>query len=71
MRRSTVQLTLINASATMQARAVQSLRQRERGDVPGWVLVTLMTGLLVGLIYAFAKDQLMTLLESALEDFSS
>jgi hypothetical protein len=38
----------------------------ERGDVPGWVLITVMTAGLVTLIYALAKDQLTALLTEAL-----
>jgi hypothetical protein len=38
----------------------------ERGDVPGWVLITVMTAGLVTMIYALAKDQLKTLVTDAL-----
>jgi hypothetical protein len=38
----------------------------ERGDVPGWVLVTVMTAGLVGALYSLAKPQLTDLLTSAL-----
>jgi len=42
-------------------------RQRdERGDVPGWVLVTVMTAGLVMLIWGVAEDQLATMLATAL-----
>ncbi len=34
------------------------LREPERGDVPGWVMVTLMTAGLVALIWALAGDAL-------------
>lgn len=41
--------------------------EKERGDVPGWVLITVMTaGLVVG-IWALAADQLKAMLERALE----
>jgi hypothetical protein len=38
----------------------------ERGDVPGWVLVTVMTAGLVGALYALAKPQLSQMLTTAL-----
>ena len=47
-----------------------ALRRRlvaeERGDVPGWVLVTLMTVGLVGAITAVAQPQLTRMLSNAL-----
>jgi hypothetical protein len=42
----------------------------ERGDVPGWVLITLMTAALVAAIWAIANVQLTALLERALEKVS-
>lgn len=41
---------------------------RDRGDVPGWVLVTLMTAGLVTALWVVAKDQLVSLLDTALTD---
>jgi hypothetical protein len=38
----------------------------ERGDVPGWVLVTVMTAGLVAVIWGVAEDQLRSMLTSAL-----
>jgi hypothetical protein len=44
--------------------------RRERGDVPGWVLITVMTaGLVVG-IMAVAAPQLESMLKKALESVS-
>ncbi len=37
-----------------------------RGDVPGWVLITVMTAGLVAVIWGVAEDQLRDLLRSAL-----
>jgi hypothetical protein len=42
-------------------------RRDERGDVPGWVLVTVMTAGLVMTIWGLADDQLKQMLESALD----
>jgi len=42
----------------------------ERGDVPGWVLITLMTAGLVVLIWAMAGPALTGLFEQAIERVS-
>jgi hypothetical protein len=39
----------------------------ERGDVPGWVLVTVMTAGLVMAIWGVADDQLKQMLQDALD----
>ena len=39
---------------------------RERGDVPGWVLITLMTAGLVTILWALAGQQLQTLFSAAM-----
>lgn len=41
--------------------------QDERGDVPGWVLIVLMTSALVVAIWGVAKGRLVTIVESALD----
>jgi hypothetical protein len=38
---------------------------RDRGDVPGWVMITLMTAVIVVLIWGIASKQLTDLLNSA------
>lgn len=40
---------------------------RERGDVPGWVLITLMTAGIVTVLWAFAGPRLLTILTDALD----
>jgi hypothetical protein len=47
---------------TVSVRAHRS----ERGDVPGWVLITLMTAALVSALWLVAEDQLVSLFRSAL-----
>lgn len=37
----------------------------ERGDVPGWVMVTLMTAMVVAALFPFVRDELKGLLTSA------
>ena len=50
------------------ARAADRLRRNgsERGDVPGWVLVTMMTAGLVAGLWAVAGDALGDLFRSAI-----
>lgn len=43
------------------------VRRADRGDVPGWVMVTLMSALLVAVIFALAETQLTRILTDALE----
>jgi hypothetical protein len=38
----------------------------ERGDVPGWVMITIMTAGLVTIIWGFADDKLLEILGDAL-----
>ena len=60
----------IRCAATVQARAVELKRRGERGDVPGWVLITLMTALIVAALLAIARPRLTDMLNKALKDFS-
>jgi hypothetical protein len=48
----------------------QDLADDERGDVPGWVLITLMTAGLVVVIWALAGPALAGLFEQAIERVS-
>ena len=41
--------------------------ERDRGDVPGWVLITVMTAALVVIIWTAADDQITGLLENVLD----
>lgn len=55
-------LTRLSLSLTCPA-----LRRRDdRGDVPGWVLVTVMTAGLVAALWRFAGPELQSMLRSAL-----
>jgi hypothetical protein len=46
-------------------------RRDERGDVPGWVLITVMTAGLVTVLWAVAGDLLTQMLSDALGSVSS
>jgi len=41
-------------------------RDRERGDVPGWVLITLMTAGIVTVLWRFAGPRMLQILQDAL-----
>lgn len=45
--------------------------QDERGDVPGWVLIVLMTSALVVAIWGVARDRLISIVSSALDTVCS
>ena len=55
-------LALVAPHATRPQR-----RRDDRGDVPGWVLVTLMSVGLITALSVVAKDQLTSMLQSALD----
>lgn len=45
--------------------------KNEQGDVPGWVLVTVMTAGLVVAIWSIADDQLKSVLQNAIRSVSA
>lgn len=68
---TTSAMTTAATSLTLVAYAVLGgLRRpradRERGDVPGWVLITLMTAGLVTILWKLAGDQLAALFTQAM-----
>lgn len=50
---------------------LRDLVRSERGDVPGWVLVTVMTAGLVVAIWSVAGSQLKTVLTNALRSVTA
>lgn len=44
----------------------QALHREERGDVPGWVMITLMSAVLVAALLAVARPMLTSLFEDAI-----
>ena len=57
---------LLTLLVRIQLEVTQPRRRDERGDVPGWVMVTVMTAGLVMVIWGLAKGQLQTMLTNAL-----
>lgn len=50
----------------LRAAAAPSDDDHERGDVPGWVMITLMSAVLVAAILVVAQEALLDLFESAI-----
>jgi hypothetical protein len=62
---TTVARPLSEAASWAWTRA--AMRGRDRGDVPGWVLVTIMTAGLVTALWLVADDKLRQLFGDALD----
>ncbi|KJL44713.1 hypothetical protein J2Y46_002335 [Microbacterium sp. BE35] len=60
---------MLHLAARLRATA-RDLADDERGDVPGWVLITLMTAGLVVVIWAMAGPALADLFEQAISRVS-
>jgi hypothetical protein len=56
---------LVNAVVKLRGRYAVSSIDKDRGDVPGWVMITLMTAVIVVLIWGIASTQLTDLLNNA------
>ena len=59
--------TLLNR---VRAALRRSDDDRDRGDVPGWVLITLMTAALVVLIWGVASDRLVEIFNRAMDSIA-
>ncbi len=60
----------MNALSVRAMRRLNTVLDEDRGDVPGWVLITLMTAGLVVLIWAVAGPALTAMFEDALSRVS-
>lgn len=58
-------LTATPVLRSLKHRYEASENETERGDVPGWVMITLMTAVIVVLVWGIASTQLTDLLNSA------
>lgn len=61
---------LPTVAAALTTRVVLLRRDADRGDVPGWVLVTLMTAGLVMALWAVAAPKLTEVFTSAIDSVS-
>lgn len=70
---STVTTLAIRATTRARIRVAEAIAARadERGDVPGWVLVAVMTAGLVTAIWLIADDQLTSVLDRAISSVST
>ena len=57
-------MTPLSLSLWLQSRVPRD--DRERGDVPGWVLITLMTAVIVAGLWTFAEGAMKDILNNAL-----
>lgn len=57
--------------AVMARNAASGLEHRERGDVPGWVMITLMSAILVAGLLAIASPALADLFTQAMAKVGS
>ena len=60
--------TQARARAAVMAARTRVAGPRDRGDVPGWVLITIMTAGLVTALWAIAGPQLGQLFSDAISD---
>ncbi|KAB7743204.1 hypothetical protein GA707_13865 [Nostocoides sp. F2B08] len=63
----TTTLTKLTIRLRQRAAAVAA---QERGDIPGWVMVTLMTAAIVAAVWALAEPALTRLFNDAIDDVS-
>jgi hypothetical protein len=55
---------------TLRLRQAVGATRDERGDIPGWVMVTLMTAAIVAAVWALAEPALTRLFNDAIDDVS-
>lgn len=56
----------LDHAVTLGVRNTLDRRRDDRGDVPGWVMVTLMTALICAALLAIARPALKSMLKDAL-----
>ncbi len=57
--------------AFVHARLLAAQDDPDRGDIPGWVMITIMTAGLVTLVWSVANTQLESILRNALNSVKS
>jgi hypothetical protein len=60
-------LQLVRLNLLFKSKAALFFKKESRGDVPGWVLVVLMTTALVTGIWSIAAPKLTTILRNSLD----
>ncbi|MGI8948227.1 MAG: hypothetical protein ACR2FV_09695 [Ornithinimicrobium sp.] len=70
MKPSTLRTTRDHLQAEAWCRLSAWCRRPDRGDVPGWVLITVMTAGLVAVLWALAQPLLTSLFSDAVSGVS-
>lgn len=70
MNKSTLNKLTLKTSAKLVTR-VNTFIKADQGDVPGWVLVTVMTAGLVVALWSIADGQLKSVLQNAIRSVSA
>ena len=60
-------MQIIRLNLLLKSKAAACIKSDSRGDVPGWVLVVLMTTALVTGIWSIAAPKLTTILRNSLD----
>jgi hypothetical protein len=60
-------MQIIRVNLLLKSKAIAFIKSDSRGDVPGWVLVVLMTTALVTGIWSIAAPKLTTILRNSLD----
>lgn len=63
----TVLSMLVYVMGRGRGRVPYPLRRSDRGDVPGWVLITLMTAGIVAVLWGVAQGDLQSLFDNAMK----
>ncbi|MFD5276812.1 hypothetical protein ACFWIX_04535 [Pseudarthrobacter sp. NPDC058362] len=72
MKKMGLRLTVLLLAATGRAAAARHpVDHPERGDVPGWVMITLMSAVLVAALLALAGPALETMFNQAMDRVGS
>ena len=62
-----VGVKMVTALNRLYVNALRKVREDERGDVPGWVMVTLMTAGIVVVLWAVAEEAIVGMFQNAME----
>ncbi|MBM7051037.1 MULTISPECIES: hypothetical protein [unclassified Rothia (in: high G+C Gram-positive bacteria)] len=63
-------LMMIQTLLTALQLRVSPSDDSERGDVPGWVMITMMTAILVAALLVVAQDALVNMFQNAMSKIS-
>jgi hypothetical protein len=62
---------MLSARLANLARTDSTDEQRDRGDVPGWVMITVMTAIVVIALLAVFKEQVLNAVQNAFDSVSN